>query len=148
MLTEYNPNTREQQRLVIAATIVGTVVALYALPLTAADLWSLTRGFMLFPGLAGFLFLITTGAHLKYKEPGTIGDLDIAHSMRRFFYNWMIDLFWIGFFISTVFIIATIVGWDGKSVSGAYWIGLVLGGSLCLLIALFGLFLRLRENKK
>lgn len=147
-LKDYKPDIKEQQRLVIAVAIVGTVVALYALPVTSTDLWSLTRGFMLFPGVFAFLFLLTTGAYLKYKEPGRIGEVDIAHSVRKLTYNWMIDLFWTGFFVSVVFFVATIFGWNGKDVSGAYWLGLGLGGAICFAIALIGLFLWLKENKK
>ena len=148
MTREYNPDTKEQQRLVVATAIIGTVVALYAFPVTSTDLWSGTRGFMLFPGIFAFLFLIMTGAHLKYKSPGTIGDLNVAHSVRKIFYNWMIDLFWAGFFVTTVFFIAVIAGWDGKHLTDSYWLGLGLGGIICFTILIIGLVFWLKENKK
>ncbi len=148
MSKEYDPDTKEQQRLVVATAIIGTVVALYALPVTSTDLWSVTRGFMLGPGVFAFLFLVMTGAHLKYKSPGTIGSLDVAHSVRRFFYNWMIDLFWAGFFVTIVFFAAAAAGWDGKHMTGAYWLGVIFGGAACSAILILGLIFWLKENKK
>lgn len=148
MIKEYDPDTKEQQRLVVAAAIIGTVVALYALPVTSTDLWSVTRGFMLGPGVFAFLFLIMAGAHLKYKSPGTIGDLDVAHSVRKFFYNWMIDLFWAGFFVTVVFLAAAAAGWDGKHVTTSYLLGLIFGGLACFAILILGLIFWLKENRK
>lgn len=148
MYEKYNPDASEQLRLVIATAVIGTVVALYALPVTSTDLWSVTRGFMLGPGIFAFIFLIMTGAHLKYKRPGTIGDLDVAHSIRKFFYNWMIDLFWAGFFITVVFFTAALAGWDGKHVTASYMFGLIFGGVACLIVLTLGLIFSFRENRK
>ena len=77
-----------------------------------------------------------------------LGDFSVAHSVRKLFYNWMIDLFWIGFFITTVFLVAAGLGWDGKHMTGSFWFGLVLGAIFCLIIVILGLISRLREERR
>lgn len=148
-MSEYKPDTNEQQRVVIATAIIGTVIALYALPVTGTDLWSYTRGFMVFPAIFAFLFLISTGSHLKYKNAGQIGEIDIAHSLRKFFYNWMIDMFGTGLVVSIMLFTAVGFGWDGRQMGGGrFWSGVSLGFVIAFLLMIVSLILRVKEERK
>lgn len=148
-MSEYQPDLKEQQRIIIATAIIALTAALFALPATGADLWSLTRGFTLLPGVLAFLFIVTTGSHLKYSEAGIIGSFNATHSIRKFLYNWMIDMFWIGAFLSVTFYTGAVLGWDGKQMNGSkFWLGLIVGSVIMTLITLGSLFLWFKENKK
>lgn len=145
----YEPDVSEQQRLVVAATVLGSVIALYSLGITSADLWSVTRGFALFPGIFAFLYIISTGAHLKYDEAGLLGDIEIAHSVRKFFYNWMVNMFSTGLLLSVILFAAAFFGWDGKTMSGSsFWVGAVVGMLIMLCLMVLSIFVANHERKK
>lgn len=147
-MDDYSPDTKEQQRVVVAIAILATVVALYTLPIASKDIWSLSRGLTLLPGVFAFGFILMTGSHLKYKNPGTIGDLNIAHSVRKFFYNWMIDGFSSSLLISIMFFAAAGLGWDGTDIKGySLWVGFGIGAFIFLSLSLLSIIAWNKEQR-
>lgn len=145
-MSEYEPDIKEQQRLVVAGVVIATIVALHAVAIEA-NILSLSRGFMTVPGLLAFCYLVSTGSYLKYKNPGTIGELSIAHSIRRLLYNWMIDGFWVCIFLSVASFVAMALGWDGRQMDDGYFFaGLGIGATIVMLIALISSFLWYKEK--
>ncbi len=148
-MSEYQPDLKEQQRIIIATTVVALTAALFAIPAISTDLWSFTRGFTLFPGILAFLFIITTGSHLKYSDAGVVGSFNVPHGIRRFLYNWMIDMFWTGGFVSVTFFMGAALGWDGKQMSGSkFWTGLIIGTVIMSFFAFGSLLLWNKESRE
>ena len=141
----YRFDVAEQNRLVFAIAIVASVISLYALPMYSRDIWSAARGFMIVPGIFAFVYLVMTGAYLKYSNPRFVGELPIPQKMRQFFFDWSIDLFWMGFSLTLIFICAALLGWDGKNMNGAqYWTGF----GLAILVLIPIIFLSFRSYHK
>lgn len=93
-----NPNQqwRESTRITVAATLVGFAVAtFFLLPdnlITVGVAVALKIGIGL-SGLFAFLYILSTGAHLKYREPGYINAAFVTDGMRRFFFDMSVESF-------------------------------------------------------
>jgi len=139
-MAKNNEDVLAQNRISISVAILAIVVALYGLNITSTDLWSVTRGFMLFPGIFSLLYLIFEGSSLKYKNQTWIGHTKIPGKIKQITYDTMINVFWFGSFFTISFFIAMSFGWDGVALSGKYYYGFWPAVIISLALVIIGVY--------
>lgn len=133
-----NEDVLVQSRISISVAILAIVVALYGFNTNSTDLWSATRGFMLFPGIFSLFYLIFEGSNLKYKNQTWIGHIKIPEKIKQITYDTMINVFWVGSFFSISFFIAMLFGWDGVALNGKYYYGFWSAVIISLILVIIG----------
>jgi hypothetical protein len=127
-----NQQWRESTRITIAATLVGFAVAtFFLLPddlITIGVALALKIGIGL-SGFFAFLYILSTGSHLKYREPGYINAAFVTDGMRRFFFDMSIESFAAYFLFAFIGAIEVlIVKFRPSLEQQAGWIALIIGG--------------------
>lgn len=138
----------EEQRLLIISVILATIIAVFAL--LPDGIWAFVKGMLLLSGISGFLFILLTGANLKYKNAGEIGDFRFGSNIRRFLYNQCIDTYGYNLYVIVVFMTASHFSLkDGvNGAKHAFWYGLVAGIVVLNVIYIFAYVSRVMGRKK
>lgn len=129
-----NQQWRESTRITTSATLVGFAVAtIFLLPddlITVGIALALKIGIGL-SGFFAFFYILSTGSHLKYREPGYINAAFVTDGMRRFFFDMSIESFVAYFLIAFIGAIELLITKVRPSLGHqAGWIALIIGGLL------------------
>ena len=123
-MTEQNkePNIADQQRIVIALGIVATEIAIQALSSSHATISSIIGGLFLLPAVFSFFFIVFTGANLKFRRAGDIGEVAIPDKLRQWCYDLSLDAYWWALILVVLVFVALLFGWNGSpSTFLSYW---------------------------
>lgn len=138
----------DQQRLVIAIGIVAAAIAIFAMSDVHKSASGIIGGFILFPAILSFMFIILTAAHLKFNGVDEVGVLDIPTKLHHLSYDWAINGFWTSTIAIVVAIVAILFGWDGRlGTAFTYWPSLFISVTFLGVLVVIMAIIKSRETK-
>ncbi len=141
--------TEESNRIVIALGILATVLG--AVVLLPNSIWGIAKVPLVISGIFSFLYILTTGANLKYKNVGEIADFAFSEKFRRWCFNECINTYGYNFVVVFGVGFAHLLGSNVASnahIDTKFWLGFALAGALFLAIAILGAISKSKESKK
>lgn len=132
---------KESQRIVIALGIVASVAAtIVALP-NGGIVITVIKATLTWSGVWSFLFILMTAANMKYKNAGSIGDLNFTEKFRGKCFDLSVDAYGVNFiFIMTYFILA--VGFNLN-----IWLTAVIALTIASTLFILGIIAKRSEER-
>lgn len=149
MNQKYEPDIADQQRIVIALGVVATEIAVLALADSHRLVSGIIGGLFFLPAVFSFLFIILTGAHLKFSHAGDIGELAVPHKLRHWSYDMSISAYWGALLVSMIAFGAFLFGWNGKSNTlFSYWPSFFVSTGFLSVLVLIASIVSNKESKQ